>query len=477
MKGYEELSFLDATDLAKLIKKKDIQASELIEITIKRIEKINPQINAVVTPMYDEARKAVRGPLPEGPFAGVPFLIKDLLASYKGVRITFGTKNLQHVIADHDSELVSRYKKAGLIAVGKTNTPELGLLPTTEPHLFGPCRNPWNPSRTTGGSSGGSAAAVASGMVPVAHGNDGGGSIRIPASCCGLFGLKPTRGRNPLGPDFGDLMSGFVAEHVLTRSVRDSAAILDATMGYEAGDPYCAPQPVGPYKKEVGKKTGRLRIAYMSQTLGGETISDDCVKALVDAAGLCSSLGHDLIEVKPNLDAKSLAIAFTVIWAAGCASTVEGISYATGKKPSSDQYEPLTWGLYEMGKQTTASNYLFAVQTLQKVSREVARFFLDYDIFMTPTLGEPPVVLGTFDSPADDLLKGWRRSAQFVPFTPLCNATGQPAMSVPLYWSDEGLPIGTHFIGRFGDEATLFRLASQLEEARPWGNRKPPISV
>ena len=477
MKGYEELSFLDATDLAKLIKKKDIQASELIEVTIERIEKINPQLNAVVTPMYNEARKASRGPLSDGPFAGVPFLIKDLLASYKGVRITFGTKNLQHVIADHDSELVSRYKKAGLIAVGKTNTPELGLLPTTEPHLFGPCRNPWNPSRTTGGSSGGSAAAVASGMVPVAHGNDGGGSIRIPASCCGVFGLKPTRGRNPLGPDFGDLMSGFVAEHVLTRSVRDSAAILDATMGYEIGDPYCAPQPVMPYKKEVRKSPGRLRIAYMSQTLGGETISDDCVKALVDAVGLCSSLGHDLIEVNPKLDAKNLAMAFTVIWAAGCASTIEGISFATGKKPSSDQYEPLTWGLYEMGKQITASNYLFAVQTLQKVSREVARFFLDYDIFMTPTLGEPPVVLGTFDSPADDLLKGWRRSAQFVPFTPLCNATGQPAMSVPLYWNEEELPIGTHFIGRFGDEATLFRLASQLEEARPWKNRKPPISV
>jgi amidase len=477
MKGYEELSFLDATDLAKLIKKKDIQASELIEITIKRIEKINPQLNAIVTPMYDEARKASLGPLSDGPFAGVPFLLKDLLASYKGVRITFGTKNLQHFIADHDSELVSRYKKAGLIVVGKTNTPELGLLPTTEPHLFGPCRNPWNPTSTTGGSSGGSAAAVASGMVPVAHGNDGGGSIRIPASCCGIFGLKPTRGRNPLGPDFGDLMSGFVAEHVLTRSVRDSAAILDATMGWAPGDPYCAPQPMGPYKKEVGKKTGRLRIAYMSQTLGGEAISDDCVKALVDAVKLCSSLGHDLIEMNLNLDAKSLAKAFTVIWAAGCASTIGGIYYATGKKPSADQYEHVTWGLYEMGRQIIASDYLFAVQTLQKVSREVARFFLDHDIFMTPTLGEPPVVLGTFNSPADDPLKGWRRSAQFVPFTPLCNATGQPAMSVPLYWSDEGLPIGTHFIGRFGDEATLFRLASQLEEARPWKNRKPPISA
>lgn len=476
MKGYEELSLLDATDLAKLIKKKDIQASELIEITIERIEKINPQLNAVVTPMYDEARKASREAIPDGPFAGVPFLIKDLLASYKGVCITFGTKNLQHFIADHDSELVSRYKKAGLIAVGKTNTPELGLMPTTEPRLFGPCRNPWNLERTSGGSSGGSAAAVASGMVPVAHGNDGGGSIRIPASCCGVFGLKPTRGRNPLGPDFGDLMGGFIAEHVLTRSVRDSAAILDATMGYEVGDPYCAPQPRGPYKKEVGKNPGKLRIAYMSQTLAGEAIADDCVKALLDAVGLCSSLGHDLIEMKPNLDAKILAKAFTAIWAAGCASTIEGISYAIGKKPSFDQYESVTWGLYEMGKKISASDYLFAVGTVQKISRDVARFFQENDILMTPTLGEPPVALGTFDSPADDPLKGWRRSARFVPFTPICNATGQPAMSVPLYWNEEGLPIGIHFIGRFGDEATLFRLASQLEEARPWKRRRPPIS-
>jgi amidase len=426
--------------------------------------------------MYDEARQAAREAIPDGPFAGVPFLIKDLVASYKSVRMTFGTKNLQHFIPDHDSELVSRFKKAGFIILGKTNTPELGLMPTTESKLLGPCRNPWNLNRTSGGSSGGSAAAVASGIVPVAHGNDGGGSIRIPASCCGVFGLKPTRGRNPLGPDFGDIMSGFVAEHVLTRSVRDSAAILDATMGSAPGDPYCAPQPARPYKKEIGKKSGRLRIAYTNQTLAGEAVAADCVKALTDAVGLCSSLGHDLVEKSPQLDAKLLAKSFNIIWAAGCASTIEGISHVTGKKPSPDQYEPLTWGLYELGKQFTSPDYLFAVGTLQKISREVSAFFLDYDVFMTPTLGEPPVALGTFDSPADDPLKGWRRSAQFVPFTPLCNATGQPAMSVPLYWSEEGLPIGIHFIGRFGDEATLFRLASQLEEARPWKHRRPQIS-
>jgi len=476
MKGYERLAFLDATALAKLIKKKEIQADELIEFTIRRIEKINPKLNAVVTPMYDEARKAVREPIPDGPFTGVPLLIKDLLASYQGVRMTFGTKNLHQYIADHDSELVCRYKKAGFIAVGKTNTPELGLMPTTESRLLGPCRNPWNLDRTTGGSSGGSAAAVASGMAPVAHGNDGGGSIRIPASCCGVFGLKPTRGRNPLGPDFGDIMSGLVAEHVLTRSVRDSAAILDATMGFDVGDPYFAPRPLRPFRKEVGKKPGRLRIAYTDQTLRGDAVDEDCQKSLEEAVQLCSELGHDLMETRPDLDARLLGRSFTVIWAANCVSEIEDISLRVGKKPSPDDYEPITWGLYEMGKTISGADYLSAVQNLQKISRQVAHFFLDYDIFMTPTLGEPPVVLGTFDSPADDPLKGWRRSGRFAPFTPICNATGQPAMSVPLYWNDDGLPIGTHFMGRFGDEATLFRLASQLEEARPWKRRRPPIS-
>lgn len=476
MKGYERLAFLDATALAKLIQKKEIKAEELIEIFIERIEKINPKINAVVTPMYDEARKAVREPIPDGPFAGVPFLLKDLIASYQGVRLTFGTKNLKDAVADHDSELVLRYKKAGFITLGKTNTPELGLMPTTESRLLGPCRNPWNLNHTTGGSSGGSAAAVAVGLVPVAHGNDGGGSIRIPASCCGVFGLKPTRGRNPLGPDFGDIMNGLVAEHVITRSVRDSAAILDATMGHDPGDPYFAPQPLRPFKKEVGKNPGRLRIAYTDQTLRGDAVDEDCQKSLKDAVQLCSDLGHALIETRPDLDTQLLGRSFNIIWASYCVSDIEDISLMIGKKPSPDDYEPVTWGLYEYGKTISGADYLSAVNNLQKISRQVARFFLDYDIFMTPTLGEPPVVLGTFDSPADDPLKGWRRAGRFAPFTLICNVTGHPAMSVPLYWNDEGLPIGTHFVGRFGDEATLFRLASQLEKARPWKRRRPPIS-
>jgi amidase len=270
-----EFAFLDATDQAKLVRKKEVQAIELVEAAIERIERLNPTLNAVVTTMYDQARKAATGDLPEGPFTGVPFLLKDLLAQYNGVRMTMGSKLFRDFVADHDSELVKRLKRAGVIILGKTNTPEFGILPTTEPLLFGPTHNPWDTARTTGGSSGGSAAAVAAGMVPMAHGNDGGGSIRIPASCCGVFGLKPTRARNPLGPDFGDLMSGLVAEHVLTRSVRDSAALLDATSGPDLGDPYWAPPPARPFLEEVGVDPGRLRIAFTTETVTAVQVHAD----------------------------------------------------------------------------------------------------------------------------------------------------------------------------------------------------------
>jgi amidase len=362
-------------------------------------------------------------------------------------------------------------KSAGLIIIGKTNTPELGILPTTEPQLFGPCCNPWDTERTTGGSSGGSAAAVASGIVPMAHANDGGGSIRIPASCCGVFGLKPTRGRNPLGPDFGDIISGLVAEHAVTRSVRDSAALLDASSGPDIGDPYWAPPPQRPYLQEIDTDPGKLRVAFTTEAATGVSIHTDCVKAVQQAASLCTDLGHSVEEVTLELDGAMISEAFTTLWSAGCASTLKVLN------ASQDQVEPLTWELYEMGNNYSAPDYLLALQTIQVVSRHVAKFFSKYDVLLTPTLAEPPVPLGTFDSPPDDPLKGFHRAAEFVPFTPICNMTGQPAMSVPLYWNSDGLPIGTHFIGNYGDEATLFRLAAQLEQARPWAERKPPVTV
>jgi amidase len=451
----------------------------LVDAAIGRIERWNPRINAVVTPLFEPARAAAKEPLPDGPFRGVPFLVKDLGAggTLAGVRMTMGTAFMSRFVPDHDSELVKRLKRSGLIILGKTNTPELGILPTTEPRFLGVCRNPWDLNRTTGGSSGGSAAAVAAGFVPMAHANDGGGSIRIPASCCGLFGLKPTRARTPLGPDYGDLFSGLIADHAVTRSVRDCAALLDATAGADVGDPYWAPPPERPFLQEVGQNPGKLRIAFTAKAPGETAVHPDCAKAVHDAARLCGSLGHEVEEASLDLPWEMISQSFTVLWSAGCAFVIDGLSFVTGKVPHPGEFEPLTWTLYSMGKKQEASAYLLALALLQRFSREVARFFLRHDILLTPTLAEPPLPLGSFDSPPDNPLHGLRMAEKFVPFTPICNITGQPAMSVPLSWNGEGLPVGVHFVGRFGDEATLFRLAAQLEEACPWNKRFPPLKV
>lgn len=473
----EELSVLDATAQSELVKRKEVKPVELVEAAIERIERLNPTINAVVTQMYDQAREIASSPVSDGPFMGVPLLLKDLLASYAGVPTTSGSAFLKDFVPSHDSELVSRLKKAGLIIIGKTNTPEYGTLPTTEPRLFGPCKNPWDTTRTTGGSSGGSAAAVAAGMVPMAHGNDGGGSIRIPASCCGVFGLKPTRARNPLGPDFGDIMGGLVAEHAITRSVRDSARLLDATSGPGIGDPYWAPLPSRPFADEVGADPGRLRIAFTTVAPTGSPVHPDSVSAVYDAAGLCAVLGHFVEEASPTIDAGMFSHAFVLVFTAGHAAHINGLARIIGRTPKEEFFEPLNWTLYEIGRQHTASEYLLAQTAFHRITRDIGNFFTKYDVFLTPTLAESPVPLGTFDSPNDTPLHGMFRSMRFMPFTPLANVTGQPAMSVPLYWSKDGLPIGSHFMGRFGDEATLFRLAAQLEAARPWANRRPPVSA
>jgi amidase len=427
--------------------------------------------------MYEEARTVANGELPDGPFTGVPFLLKDIFASYAGVPLTFGSVFLRDYVPDHDSELVARQKRAGLITLGKTNLSEFGFIPTTEPRLFGPTRNPWDTGRMPGGSSGGSAAAVAAGMVPAAHGADGGGSIRMPASCCGLFGLKPTRARTPAGPDYGDILGGLECSHALTRSVRDSAALLDATSGPDVGDPYWAPPPARPFLQEVGADPGRLRIAFSVESPTGTMVHDDCVKAVRDAAALCAGLGHEVEEAAPAVLGEQLVQPFLTIWAAGGAMAVDGFALITGRTATPDQFEPLTWALCEMGRRTSASSYLIAVALLQMVARDAGHFLVDYDVWLTPTLTEPPLPLGSFDSPPENPLKGIDRAAEFMPFTPIANFTGLPAMSVPLFWNADGLPVGTHFMGRFGDEATLFRLAAQLEEARPWAGRRPPVSA
>ncbi|MBU0515203.1 MAG: amidase, partial [Proteobacteria bacterium] len=316
------------------------------------------------------------------------------------------------------------------------------------------------------------------GLVPMAHANDGGGSIRIPASCCGLFGLKPTRARNPLGPGFGDVMSGLVIEHALTRSVRDSAALLDATAGPGQGDPYVAPAPARPFTREVGADPGRLRIAFSAKPLIDVPVHADCQAAVQDAAKLCVDLGHEVFKAAPGIDdPDGLAKVFGVLWTAGLAWTIEGVSRVLGRPTREDDYEPLTWALYQKGLKHSAAAYLLALQNAQAMARQVARFMADVDLWLTPTLAQPPVPLGGFDATPDNPLKGWRASIEFAPFTAPCNVTGQPAMSVPLYWNADGLPIGSHFIGRFGDEATLFRLAAQLEAARPWADRRPPTAA
>lgn len=473
----EDLTSLDATALAELVRKKEVKPIELVEAAIERIERVNPALNAVVTPMYDYAREQALGPMPDGPFAGVPFLLKDFLAECGGVRFTEGTAFLRDYVPDEDSELVKRYKGAGLIIVGKTNTPELAIGITTEPRLFGPTHNPWDTDRTPGGSSGGSGAAVAAGVVPMAHGNDAGGSIRVPASCCGVFGFKPTRARNPLGPHYGDIFTGLAVEHALTRSVRDSAALLDATAGPDLGDPYWAPPPERPFVQEVGAQPGRLRIALSSQTPLGKEVHPDCVAAVRDAAALCEELGHDVVEAAPAFDGELAWQSFTTVLCAGFAWAIDDWGRRTGRTPTSEFFEPFVWSFTQRGRELSAPDYLLALQDLQKLTRDIARFFVDYDIWLTPTLGEPPVPLGTFKFSMEDPFELRRRMATFAPFTYISNATGQPAMSVPLSWNSEDLPVGTHFVGRFGHEATLFRLAAQLEEARPWANRRPPVSV
>lgn len=471
-----ELIYLDAIAQAELVKKKEVTGEELVQAAIARIESVNPSLNAVITPTYDMAMKRLSAEKLTGPLAGIPCLLKDLIATQEGVRHTEGCRFLKDYVSQTDSELVKRMKNAGLVIVGKTNTPEFGNAATVEPELFGPCHNPWRLDCTTGGSSGGSAAAVASGMVAIAHGNDGGGSIRNPASCCGVFGMKPTRGRNPLGPEFGDFFSGLESEHVLTRSVRDSALMLDLLSGPAPGDPYVIPQPETPFLQQVGKRPRRLRIAFCDKLPWGAPVHKECERAVAEAVKLCLELGHEVETDFPTYDQELFGEVFTNLWADGNAWLVELWAKRLGRAATSDQFEPLTWALYKRGIARTAAEHLGAVQGMQKVARQIGVFFDKYDMLLTPTLSEPPVQLGYFEIPADDPLKVFDKIGEFEAFLAMANATGQPAMSVPLCWSEDDLPVGVQLVGRFGCEGTMFRLASQFEEAKPWAARRPRLA-
>jgi amidase len=492
MSRFPEYDEHDALGLAELVHKGEVSPAELVEAAIERIEARNPALNAVVHKNYERARRQAASELPDGPFRGVPFLLKDLGAEDAGEPCTASTAALLSWCPDRDAELVARYKRAGLVILGRTNSPELGIYGVTEPRLRGPARNPWDLGRTPGGSSGGSAA-VASRMVPMAHGGDGGGSIRIPAAHCGLVGLKPTRARNPSGPFAGEQWGGQVVEHVLARSVRDSAAALDATHGPDTGAPYVAPAPERPFLEEVGRTPGRLRIAFTTASLYAEQAHPDCVRAVQEAARLAEELGHELVEARPDFDRERLVRAYLLIVSVGTAAAVRGIAAQTGRPPRAADYEEPTWLLRIIGEKVGAARYEEARQFVQLEARRIAGFFEAHDVLLTATAARPPVRVGELapkpsERAAIQLLRVLPlRRLLFLaldqmahgpltatPNTMLFNQTGQPAVSLPLFWNAEGLPIGTQWVGRFGDEATLIRLASQLEKARPWAARRPP---
>jgi amidase len=473
----EDLARLDATAQAELVRNGELTPVELVESAIERIEASNGELNAVIHKLYDEGREAAAGELPDGPFKGVPFLLKDLGAAFAGQPLHMGMQFLKD--ADFrspvDTYLAMRFREAGFVTIGKTNTPELGILPTTEPKAYGPSRNPWDVSRSTGGSSGGSAAAVAAGMVPVAHANDGGGSIRIPASECGLVGLKPTRQRISEGPIVGDNMSGLTVELVVSKSVRDTAAILEAVHGPAPGDPYVAPDPSRPYTEEVGADPGRLRIGLLTEPLLEAEPNEVVAEAARDAARLLESLGHTIEESSPTgFEELDVVDTFLTRWMAGQAATLDQLGIVVGRKVGPDDVEPLTWALADEGSRRTAAQYITAVGQHQLISRMIAAWFESgFDLLLTPTLGEPPPPLGTFDDSGEDPVAALLRGAQTATFTATFNVTGQPAISLPLHWSDEGLPIGVQLVAGFGEEDLLLRVASQLEEARPWADRVP----
>ncbi len=493
---HEEYLAHDGVGLAELVRGGEVRASELLDIALARVAALNPRLNAVVRLMEEDARRDAARP-PEGPFAGVPFLAKDLISTYAGHPTSSGTRVLRDHAVDHDSELARRVRASGVSIVGKTNTPEWGLVPVTEPELWGPCRNPWKLDHTPGGSSGGSAAAVAAGIVPLGGGGDGGGSIRIPASCCGLFGLKPTRGRTPTGPDYGLLWRGAAVEHVLTRSVRDSAAMLDATHGPDVGAPLEIPPPSRPFLEEVGADPGRLRIAWTTEPTLGSDVHPDCVAAVEDAVGLLKGLGHQVVERAPRVDRRAFSRSFLTMVACELSADLDYVGRALGRRPGRGDLEPTTWALALLGRSVSGSEYATALRAMEQAGRSMGAYFEDIDLALTPTLASPPPrigelqptvveamllrVLGLFGSGRLVRLAGLLDQAaetafDFTPWTPISNATGQPAMSVPLHWTATGLPVGVHFVARFADEAKLLRLAGQLEQARPWMNKLPTLA-
>jgi amidase/6-aminohexanoate-cyclic-dimer hydrolase len=475
MGGFSEYDRYDAVGLAHLVATRAVRPEELLDAAVARVAATNPTINAVVQHHDDGARRHLSQGLPSGPFRGVPFLLKDLGVLMTGTRTGSGSRAWNDHVADHDTTLVERYRSAGLVIFGKTNTPELGLNVTTEPAAYGPTRNPYDRQRSAGGSSGGAAAAVAARIVPVAHATDGGGSIRIPAANCGLFGLKPTRARTPLGPDIGEGWAGRSCAHVVSRSVRDSAAFLDATQGPAPGDPYWAPPPARSYAAEVGADPGKLRIAISTVSPDGETPHPECIRAVDNTARLLSELGHRVEAAAPDYDHAAVVDNTMAIIAGNTANGLDARGRARGRPLTRDEVEPLTWAIAEMGRSFTATDYVRAVQVGHAAGRRLAAFFGRFDLALTPTMMDPPRPIGEIRTSGTDVV-AWGRSLR-IPFTPIYNVTGCPAASLPLHWTAEGLPVGVHLGAAFGREDLLFRISAQLEKARPWADRRPALSV
>jgi amidase len=488
-----EYDWLDALGLGELVARREVSPAELLEAALERADARNSRLNAIVARYDDEARARAAGPLPAGPLSGVPFLLKDLLAAWKGHPLTGSSALLEGFVPDEDAEVVRRFHAAGLVTFGQTNTPELGIMGTTEPRWRGPTRNPWDQSRSAGGSSGGSAAAVAAAIVPAAHGNDGGGSLRIPASACGAFALKPSRGRVPLGPPLLDAWQGFATDGVITRTVRDSAALLDAIAGPAPGDPGALPAPARPFLAEAATPPGRLRLAVTHDSLFGRTTGPDCRAAVDAAAGLLADLGHELVDARPPFSRDALVRAYLVTVSACVAADLAEAARLTGRRPSPALVEPETWGLAAAGRAVGARDLELARREIQAATRAMATFFQGFDGLVLPTLAHPPLPLGAvamkplerlsvrvvaalrsralIEKMLDEVAA---RSFEATGNTMLWNQTGQPAMTLPLHATAAGLPVGVQVVGRHGDEATLFRLAAQIEAARPWADRLPP---
>jgi amidase len=471
--AFKEYGNYDGMGLAELVRKKQVRASELLDEAIARTEELDPQINAVVVKHYDYARRQIDKGLPDAPFAGVPFLLKDL-DILKGTRTTSGASVYKDDVADHTGTLAQRFLNAGVTIFGKSSSPEFGLLPTTESRLFGPTRNPWNLAHSSGGSSGGAAAAVAARILPVTHASDGGGSIRIPASASGVFGLKPTRARNPLGPDRGEGWGGFSCGHVVSISVRDSAAMLDAVHGPEPSSPYAAPPPERPFIEEVGRDPGRLRIAFTDKSPYGDAIDPEIAAATREVANLLAGLGHHVEERAPVLAADPAAV-MAIIVAANTALNVRLAEARFGRAMTNQDFETLTLASAHNAKKATATDYVAAQLSAFQISRGLAAFFESCDVFLCPTLCSPPLRIGELNTMSEDLSHIAPILRRYMPATSMFNMSGQPSMSVPLAWNRSGLPLGMMFSARFGEEATLYRLAAQLEQERPWKGKLPPV--